>query len=108
MSVGDYLPLKGKVTGAQNQTVILAGVTDKILGIRKLMITASAATTFRLQDNGAVPKALTAIYELVAGVPLILDYPRSNSAPKTNQGNGITITNSAGNVAFELEYWTEP
>ena len=108
MSVGDYLPLKGKVTGAQDQVVILAGTAAKIIGIRKIIIGVSDATSVRLQDNGVVPKSLTPIFDLAANAILTMDYPRPSSAPKTNAGNGITITTSAGNVAFDIEYWLEP
>lgn len=108
MSIGDYLPLQGKVTGAQAQKSILIGTVNKVIRLKKLIITASAATTFRLQDDGTVPKSLTAIHELIAGVPLVLEFSKTGTAGRTNAGNGITITTSAGNVAFDGEYWLEP
>lgn len=106
--VGDLVKFQGKVTGAQNQKEIIAAVAGKIIGIKWITITASAATTFRLQDNDTSPKPLTAIHELVAGVPLRLEYKKSDSAAKTGIAKNVNMTNSAGNVAFEGEYWLEP
>lgn len=105
--VGDYVQLKGKVTGVQEQKVILEGTSGKVTGIRKVVLTSSATCNVRLQDTADSPKSLTAIHELVAGVPLELKWT-GVSAPKTNAGKGITLTNSAGNVAFDIEYWLEP
>jgi hypothetical protein len=96
-------PFVGKLTGAQDQALLVAGTALKVTRIKSIIVTASAATTFRLQDNGTVPKALTAIHEMVAGVPLTLPGPYN-----TNPGNGITGSNSAGNVAIEFKYTTEP
>lgn len=105
MPAGATLRLSGKVTGAQNQTQILAGVANKVIVIKRVIFSASAATTCRLQDTSSSPRSLTAIHELVAGINEPLNY---NGSSITAAGQGITISTSAGNVAFDIEYELEP
>ena len=102
---GEILRFSGKVTGAASQTLLIPGVAGKIINIKRVLPSASAASTFRLQDDSTVPQALTAIHELVAGINIPLQYDRSS---KTAAGKGVTITTSAGNVAVDIEYWLEP
>ena len=106
--VGDYVKFQGKFTGAQAQKEIIAATSGKIIGIKKITLTASAVCTIRLQDDGTPNKTLTAIHELIAGVPLELEWNKSDSAAKSGAGKNVNMTTSAGNVAYDGEYWLEP
>ena len=101
----EILRFSGKVTGAAAQTLLIPGVANKIINIKRIVASASAATTFRLQDDSTSPLPLTAIHELVAGINEPITYDGSS---KTAAGKGVTITTSAGNVAVDIEYWLEP
>ena len=105
MPAGQTLRKSGKVTGAVNQQSIIDGVANKVINIHRITFSASAATTARLQDDSTVPVALTAIHELIAGINEPLMFSQSS---KTAAGKGVTITTSAGNVAFDIEYNLEP
>ena len=91
-----------KSSGAAT-TDIIAAVAGKVLAVRKVTITGSAASTVKIQDDTTTQ--LSALHEIVAGVPLVLEY---TDGRKTGAGKKLQGVNSAGNVAYEVEYWTEP
>ena len=96
----------GKLSGAQTAQEIVAAVSGKVIAVTKLILTASAATTMVIKDGDTT--GMTATHEMVAGVPLTLDYRKSKVRPTTGAGKNVNITTSAGNIAYEIEYNVEP